>query len=60
MFTSPVLEGTKGVLHVSHVYLNGLSYDDLEITFKDGRSRTMAAVILKMRRKDVDIFMTMC
>ena len=37
VFTSPVLEGTKGVLHVSHVYLNGLSYDDLEITFKDGK-----------------------
>ena len=37
VFTSPVLEGTKGVLHVSHVYLNGLSYDNLEITFKDGK-----------------------
>ncbi len=36
VFTSPVLEGTHGVLHVSKVYLNGLQYRDLEITFVDG------------------------
>ena len=36
VFTSPVLEGTSGVLHVSRVYLEGLQYLDLEITFKDG------------------------
>lgn len=36
MFTSPVLEGTNGVLHVSEVYLRELKYEDLEITFKDG------------------------
>ena len=36
VFTSPVLEGTNGVLHVSRVYLNGLEYNDLELTFKDG------------------------
>lgn len=36
VFTSPVLEGTDGVLHVTRVYLNGLEYRDLSITFKDG------------------------
>ena len=37
VFTSPLLEGTDGVLHVSRVYLEGLQYEDLEIAFKDGR-----------------------
>ena len=36
VFTSPVLEGTNGVLHVSRVYLNELQYRDLEITFSNG------------------------
>lgn len=36
VFTSPVLAGTNGVLHVSKVYLNGLKYLNLEMTFKDG------------------------
>lgn len=36
VFTSPVLEGTNGVLHVSKVYLNELQYLDLEITFSNG------------------------
>lgn len=36
VFTSPVLEGTNGVLHVSKVYLNELQYKDLEITFANG------------------------
>lgn len=36
VFTSPVLEGTNGVLHVSRVFLNGLEYRDLSITFQDG------------------------
>lgn len=37
VFTSPVLEGTNGSLHVSGVYLEGLLFRDLELTFKDGR-----------------------
>ena len=37
VFTSPVLEGTDGVLYVSQVYLDGLEYRDLEITFWDGK-----------------------
>ena len=36
VFTSPVLEGTNGVLHVSKVYLNELQYRDLEIIFSNG------------------------
>ena len=37
VFTSPVLEGTNGVLHVTKVFLNGLEYKNLEITFENGR-----------------------
>ncbi len=37
VFTSPVLEGTNGVLHVIKVFLNGLEYKDLEITFENGK-----------------------
>lgn len=36
VFTSPRLEGTNGVLHVTGVYLNELYYKDLEIIFEDG------------------------
>ena len=36
VFTSPVLEGTNGVLHVSQVYLNELLYKNLEVTFSNG------------------------
>ncbi|MBQ8559573.1 MAG: aminopeptidase [Tyzzerella sp.] len=37
VFTSPVLEGTEGVLNVSKVYLNELQYRDLKMTFADGK-----------------------
>ncbi|BFL46465.1 aminopeptidase [Lactonifactor longoviformis] len=37
VFTSPLLKGTRGILHVSQVYLNELCYRDLKITFQDGR-----------------------
>ena len=36
VFTSPVLEGTNGILHVSKVYLHDLQYRDLEINFSNG------------------------
>jgi len=36
VFTSPVLAGTSGILHVTGVYLKGLYFKDLEIKFKDG------------------------
>ena len=37
VFTSPVLKGTNGKLHVSQVYLNELNFLDLEMDFSDGR-----------------------
>ena len=37
VFTSPCLEGTEGVLHVSRVYLEGLQFRDLKLTFSEGR-----------------------
>lgn len=38
VFTSPRLRGTNGRLHVSRVFLNGLEYKNLEITFADGHT----------------------
>ena len=38
VFTTPVLKGTDGVLHVSQVCLEGLKFRDLVFTFKDGRT----------------------
>ncbi|MDE5587786.1 MAG: aminopeptidase [Acetatifactor sp.] len=39
VFTSPVLEGTNGTLHVTRVFLNGLEYRDLCLVFEDGMIR---------------------
>ena len=36
VFTTPVLEGTDGVLHIDKTFLSGLHYYDLEIEFKEG------------------------
>lgn len=36
VFTSPLLTGTNGTLHVSKVFLNELEYHNLCIEFKDG------------------------
>ena len=36
VFTSPVLAGTDGILHVTEVYLEELKYENLELHFKDG------------------------
>ncbi|MCI8370815.1 MAG: aminopeptidase [Lachnospiraceae bacterium] len=36
VFTSPVLAGTNGLLHVTQVYLNELEYKQLKLTFGDG------------------------
>lgn len=36
VFTSPVLEKTEGVLHVSKIFLNELEYRNLWLSFKDG------------------------
>lgn len=36
VFTSPVLAGTNGILHVTRVFLNELEYKDLWLEFRDG------------------------
>ena len=36
VFTSPVLKGSGGILHVSSVYINGLQFKNLSIGFEDG------------------------
>jgi leucyl aminopeptidase (aminopeptidase T) len=36
VFTSPVLKGTNGILHVTDIFLRDLRYVDLELTFEDG------------------------
>lgn len=37
VFTSPKLTGTKGVLNVSEVYLNDLKFNNIMLTFEDGK-----------------------
>ncbi len=37
VFTSPELEGTNGVLHVTQVYLRELGYKNLELKFEEGK-----------------------
>ncbi len=39
VFTSPRLQGTNGILHVTQVYLEELLYQDLSLTFEDGMIR---------------------
>ncbi len=36
VFTSPLLAGTNGVLHVTRVFLNELEYKDIWLEFRDG------------------------
>ena len=36
VFTSPILKGTNGLLHVTKVYLNELLYKDFELQIVDG------------------------
>lgn len=36
VFTSPLLTGTNGTLHVEDIYLRNLRYYNLKVTFKDG------------------------
>lgn len=38
VFTSPVLKGTEGLLHVQNVFIDGYHFRDLEVTFRDGRT----------------------
>lgn len=36
VFTTPVLNGTNGLLHVKEVYLKGFKYENLLLKFEDG------------------------
>ena len=36
VFTSPVLKGTEGVLNVESVYIDGICFKNLKMSFKDG------------------------
>ena len=36
VFTSPMLKGTNGLLHLEEIFLDGLKYINLELVFKDG------------------------
>jgi aminopeptidase len=40
VFTTPVLKGTNGVLHVPKIYLGDLEYRELELVFEDGKIST--------------------
>lgn len=39
VFTSPLLEGTEGLLHVQNVYIGEFQFRDLRIRFADGMTR---------------------
>ncbi len=39
VFTSPVLAGTEGLLHVKNVYIGDFQFRDLRLRFKDGMVR---------------------
>jgi aminopeptidase len=36
VFTTPQLKGTKGTLHLKEIFLRGLKFSNLKLTFKDG------------------------
>ena len=38
VFTSPVLAGTEGLLHVKEVYIGEYLFKDLRIVFREGRT----------------------
>ena len=42
VFTSPVLKGTEGLLHVSEVYIDGLLFKDLRIRVADGQTTELS------------------
>ncbi|MBO4398642.1 MAG: aminopeptidase [Lachnospiraceae bacterium] len=54
VFTSPVLKGTDGVLHVSKVYLEGKLFKDLCITFKDGMIASAACANFPTEKENAD------
>lgn len=53
VFTSPVLAGTEGTLHVSRAYLNELEYQDLCITIKDGMTAEYSCANFESREENL-------
>lgn len=49
VFTSPILKGTNGVLHVEEVYLEDFKYENLKLTFKNGYVNKYACTNFKER-----------
>lgn len=54
VFTSPVLAGTDGVLHVSKVYLEGRLFKDLSLTFKDGMIASASCANFPTEKENTD------
>ena len=42
VFTSPVLKGTNGLLHVSKVFLRGYEFKNLKVWFEDGKTTKLS------------------
>jgi leucyl aminopeptidase (aminopeptidase T) len=54
VFTSPQLAGTNGTLHVSRVYLNGLEFRNLKLTFEDGKVTDYSCTNFEEEEKNLD------
>ena len=56
VFTSPVLEGTEGTLFVSKVFLHGLPYYNLKISFKEGKITEYTCTNFDSEEENKNIF----
>ena len=59
VFTTPVLTGTTGLLHVGHVYIGGYLFRDLKIRFENGSTEALGLPLgpeYSMVAKDIDIY----
>lgn len=54
VFTSPVLQGTTGLLNVSKVFLNGLEYRDFTMQFEDGMIREYSCSNFETEQENLD------
>ncbi len=52
VFTSPRLQGTNGLLHVGHVFLEGYEYRDLKIWLKNGMIKDYSCGNFKTREEN--------
>lgn len=53
VFTSPLLKGTNGTLHVKEVYLRNLLYHNLKLTFKDGMISSYSCTNFKTKKENL-------